>query len=102
MPGKPKFVVLIEFDTAQADRFELMHRVRNYGEDLWHAFRENPRIIVEFDVIDAAWDRLHFTVTSELLAKRASKVAEDLLRKANLVASVSIPSCARGNGSKLV
>lgn len=90
MPRKPKFTIVIEFDRDQADRYDLMLRVRHYGDDLWRAFRDEPRVTVDFDVVDTAWDRVHFVTTSKIIAKRAAKIAEDLLQKANLTALVSV------------
>ena len=90
MSRKPLINIEIVFDASQATRQDLVDRVRNYGEELWRVFRDEPRVMVSFEAIDNALDRFHFTATSSILAKRAAKVAEELLSKHSLTAWVTI------------
>jgi hypothetical protein len=91
---KPPIKIGVVFDASQATRQDLVHRVENYGEDLWRVFRDEPRVMVSFDAI--ALDRFHFTATSSILAKRAAKVAEELLAKHNLIAAVTVSEWGHG------
>jgi len=90
MSKQPPIQIEIVFDASQAARPDLRHRVRNFGEDLWGVFRDQPRVTVSFDVIGNAVDRLHFTATSAILAKRAAKIAGRLLSDHNLIATVAV------------
>ena len=88
--SKPSITVSVVFDVSQDAGIFLRSRIPDYGEYLWTAFRDEPRITVSFEIIDAATGRLHFTATSVILAKRAAKVAEQLLLKHNLIGVVTI------------
>lgn len=90
MGQKPTYYVKLDFDPDKADRYELMSRVRDFGETVFHDMRDEPRFGFDFDVIDAAWTSLHFTATSEQLAKTAAKRVATLLAVANLTAKVTV------------
>jgi hypothetical protein len=92
MAQKSAFVIDIEFDPAQGLPEDLHPRIYYYGKDLWHAFRDEPRISLPFETIDRATDRLHFTATSVTVAKRAALVAKELLSEHKLVAKVTVPT----------
>lgn len=90
MGQKPTCYVKLEFDPHQADRHELMSRVRDFGETVFHDMRGEPRFGFDFDVIDAAWTSFHFTATSEPPAKKAAKRVSTLLADAKLNAKVTV------------
>lgn len=90
MGKKPTYYVKLDFDPDQADRYELMSRVRDFGETVFHDMRDEPRFGFDFELIDAAWTSFHFTATSEPLAKTAAKRVAGLLANANLTAKVTV------------
>lgn len=90
MGQKPTYYVKVDFDPDQADRYELMSRVRDFGETVFHEMRDEPRFGFDFNVIDAAWTSFHFTATSEPLAKTAAKRVVTLLVEANLIAKITV------------
>jgi len=87
---KPEFRIVIQFAKDQDDRFSLMHRVRNLGEDLWRDFRGEPRVIVELEMVDSAWDLLVLKATSATLAESVAERARILLKNGNLTATVTV------------
>jgi hypothetical protein len=61
-----------------------VHRVRNFGEDLWRALRDDRSATASLDEIDSATTRMHVVVRSTRQLKRVSKLIEGLLAEHNL------------------
>ena len=77
-------------DTSQAEQHVLLHRFRNFGEDLWRHFRDERRVSIDLKTIDRCVDRFRFGAKNPTVARRAVKVARDMLAEHNLTGSVTI------------
>jgi len=56
-------VIEIAFDERPGDE-TLVHRVRNFGEDLWRFFRTGEQAKIDLGAVDAATARLQLTVVA--------------------------------------
>lgn len=72
--------IVVHFPDVRPGDFELIHRVRNYGEELFREYRDTRKARVALDDIDAAINRISFEVVSPL-RKTAPVFARTLLRK---------------------
>jgi hypothetical protein len=80
--------ILIDFDLpAQArDRNILIHRVQNFGEELFHACKEDGWASVSLQEIDRATNQLCVTVRSTRRIRRISSMIDKLLDRHGLAA----------------
>lgn len=74
MPRK----IIIDFDT-QPGRRALVHRVRNFGEDLYRACREDGWAEISLDEVDRATNQLIVKVASARRERRIAAMIEALL-----------------------
>ncbi|OJX70665.1 MAG: hypothetical protein BGO93_03845 [Mesorhizobium sp. 65-26] len=51
-----------------------IHRIRNFGEDLWHSFREDKRVEVDLEEIDRAVSEIAYLVRPRFLKRSMSEV----------------------------
>ncbi|MCV3208560.1 hypothetical protein OHD62_27275 [Mesorhizobium sp. YC-39] len=51
-----------------------VHRIRNFGEDLWRGYRANNRIQIDLGEIDHATDEISFLVRDTFLNRRLTEV----------------------------
>jgi hypothetical protein len=51
-----------------------IHRIRNFGEDLWRSFRDNNRIEIDLGEIDEAIDEIAFLVRDTFLKQSMPEV----------------------------
>ena len=59
-----------------------LHRFRNFGEDLWRAFRDDDRVSLDIDEVDRAIT--HFTVKVHAWSKDIVRKIERMLVKHRL------------------
>ncbi|MEO5758647.1 MAG: hypothetical protein ABIQ51_17500 [Mesorhizobium sp.] len=70
-------VVRIRFhDWQKSD----LHRIHNFGEGLWRAFRHNKRVRIDIGEIDRCTDEITFSVRGAYL-RRAVREAETVMRE---------------------
>jgi hypothetical protein len=72
--------IIIEFD-PQPDRYALVHRVRNFGEDLYRVCREDGWAEISLDEVDRATNQLIVKVGSARRERRITAMIEALLAK---------------------
>ncbi|MER9289788.1 hypothetical protein [Mesorhizobium sp. M7A.F.Ca.US.010.02.1.1] len=70
-------IIRIKFRDGQASG---IHRIRNFGEDLWRTFRDNKRVSIDLGEIDRCIDEITFSARGPYV-KRAVKEAEMLMRE---------------------
>ena len=51
-----------------------IHRIRNFGEDLWRSFREEKRVTVNLEEIDRAQDEIAYLVHGQFLRRSLTEV----------------------------
>ena len=51
-----------------------IHRIRNFGEDLWRSFREEKRITVNLEEVDRAQDQIAYLVHGQFLRRSLTEV----------------------------
>ncbi|MER9238374.1 hypothetical protein [Mesorhizobium sp. M0633] len=51
-----------------------VHRIQNFGEDLWRSFRDNNRIQIDLGEIDRAVDEITFLVRDTFLKRSLPEV----------------------------
>jgi hypothetical protein len=51
-----------------------VHRIQNFGEDLWRIFRDNRRVEIDLEEIDHAIDEITFLVRDTFLKKSLNEV----------------------------
>ncbi|MBZ9864338.1 hypothetical protein LB515_03020 [Mesorhizobium sp. CA15] len=51
-----------------------IHRIQNFGEDLWRSFRENKHVEIDLEEIDRAKDEIAYLVHSRFLRRSLSEV----------------------------
>jgi hypothetical protein len=73
----PRWIV-IDFDQERDPR-SLMHRVRNFGEDLYRACRDDGWAEISLDEVDRATDQLTVRVLSAKRERRIAAMIERLL-----------------------
>jgi hypothetical protein len=73
----PRWIV-IDFD-QERDARSLMHRVRNLGEDLYRACRDDGWAEISLEEVDRATDRLTVRVLSAKHVRRVATMIEKLL-----------------------
>jgi hypothetical protein len=73
----PRWIV-IDFD-QERDPHSLMHRVRNFGEDLYRACRDDGWAEISLADVDRAMDRLRVRVRSSKRERRIAIMIERLL-----------------------
>ncbi len=57
-----------------------IHRIHNFGEDLWRTFRDNKHIIIDLGEIDESVDEITFSARGRYV-RRAVKEAEMVMRE---------------------
>jgi hypothetical protein len=57
-----------------------IHRIRNFGEDVWTAYRENRRVYVDLDQVDSATDRIRLEVRRGEVARVRKDLAKIIER----------------------
>ncbi|PZV36028.1 hypothetical protein [Mesorhizobium kowhaii] len=57
-----------------------IHRIRNFGEDLWRTFRDNKRVSIDLGEIDRCVDEITFSARGSYV-RRAVKEAEVVMRE---------------------
>ena len=72
--------IIIDFD-AEPDERALVHRVRNFGEDLYRACRDDGWAEVSLDEVDRATNQLIVKVGSAQRECRIAAMIEALLAK---------------------
>jgi hypothetical protein len=80
--------LLIDFDlpALAKDRNALIHRVRNFGEELFHACKEDGWASVSLQEIDRATNQICVTVRSTRRIRRISSMIDKLLDSHGLAA----------------
>ncbi len=51
-----------------------IHRIRNFGEDLWRSFREDKQVEVDLGEIDRAVDEVTYVVRRRFLKRSLTEV----------------------------
>lgn len=51
-----------------------IHRIHNFGEDLWRSFREDKRVEVDLEEIDRAVSEIAYLVRPRFLKRSMSEV----------------------------
>ncbi|RWM30203.1 MAG: hypothetical protein E5Y01_19650 [Mesorhizobium sp.] len=51
-----------------------IHRIRNFGEDLWRSFRDNKQVEIDLTDIDRAKDEIAYLVHGRFLRRSLSEV----------------------------
>ncbi|MDX8532592.1 hypothetical protein RFM41_34095 [Mesorhizobium sp. VK25A] len=51
-----------------------IHRIRNFGEDLWRRFRDNKHVEIDLKEIDRAKDDIAYFVHARFLRRSLSEV----------------------------
>ncbi|RWL20071.1 MAG: hypothetical protein E5X64_36340 [Mesorhizobium sp.] len=51
-----------------------IHRIQNFGEDLWRSYRANNRVQIDLGEIDRATDEIVFMVRDTFLKKSLTEV----------------------------
>ncbi|AZN99615.1 hypothetical protein EJ066_22205 [Mesorhizobium sp. M9A.F.Ca.ET.002.03.1.2] len=51
-----------------------IHRIQNFGEDLWRSYRANNRVEIDLGEIDRARDEIIFLVRDTFLKKSLTEV----------------------------
>jgi len=72
--------IIIDFD-AEPDERALIHRVRNFGEDLFRACREDGWAEISLDEMDRATNQLIVKVGSARRERRIAAMIEALLAR---------------------
>jgi hypothetical protein len=72
--------IIIDLD-AQPDRHALVHRVRNFGEDLYRACREDGWAEISLAEVDRATNQLIVKVGSARRERRIAAMIQALLAK---------------------
>jgi hypothetical protein len=82
--------IVINFDMGP-DRFSDIHRIRNFGEDLYRHSRDDGWASIAIADVDRATDQLKISVRSARRIRRAVQMIEKLLAQHSLseMASVS-------------
>ena len=57
-----------------------IHRIHNFGEDLWRAFRHNKSVSIDIGEIDRCVDEITFSARSPYV-RRAVREAEVVMRE---------------------
>lgn len=57
-----------------------IHRIHNFGEDLWRTFRHNKRVIIDIGEIDRCVDEITFSARGPYV-RRAVREAEVVMRE---------------------
>ncbi|WP_192365140.1 hypothetical protein [Mesorhizobium mediterraneum] len=65
-----------------------IHRIQNFGEDLWRSYRANNRVQIELGEIDRATDEINFLVRDTFLQRSLAEVHR--LLKAHLMENEAI------------
>jgi hypothetical protein len=55
-----------------------VHRIRNFGEDLWRVLHENKRVEIDIGEIDRAIDEITYTVRGKFLRRTLAEVRHRL------------------------
>jgi hypothetical protein len=74
----------IAFDIG-VDTHDKIHRIRNFGEDLYRMSREDGLMSVSLDDIDRATNELRIKVFSKRKVRRVASAVEALLKEHHLV-----------------
>jgi hypothetical protein len=79
--------LLIEFEPGHT------HRIRNFGEALYSAFKEDDYALIALEEIDRATTQLHVRVRVNRQVRRISRLIQNLLERHHLVdiAQISEP-----------
>jgi hypothetical protein len=88
--------IVIDFDT-QPDRHALVHRVRNFGEDLYRACREDGWLEISLDEVDRATNRLIVKVRSARRERRIAAMIEALLAKHSFTSKACLQHVQEGD-----
>ena len=57
-----------------------IHRIRNFGEDLWRTFRHNKHVSIDIGEIDSCVDEITFSARGPYV-RRAVREAEMVMRE---------------------
>jgi len=77
--------IVIDFH-GEAAQSSLTHRVRNFGEALYHAFMKEGIAAISLEEVDRATTQLRVTVKSARKVRRVSSLIEELLDQHHLAA----------------
>jgi len=73
---RPQLVISFAGDAADT---KLVHRVRNFGEDLHRAFETRDDAAISLDEVDVATNELRVTVKSVSKVRRVAQFLEQVL-----------------------
>lgn len=90
MKSVQPLAIEVRIDPSQADRADLVHRFRNFGEDLWALLRGEGRVSIDLEAVDASLDHFRFSAANAIIAKRAVAAARELMAKHRLSGSVVV------------
>ena len=93
-------VIQIDFPEDSGDGV-LVHRIRNFGEDLWKEYRDSDDAEVNLDAVDRATTRLEIVIRSPAYKDSALACARKLLRDHNLSEIADLRSTERDEPSKV-
>lgn len=84
--------ILIRFPTDQADEPSLIHRLRNYGEDVYRYTRENGKGAGEvgLDEIDAAVTEFSIRGVANSKVRRLRKWVEEEAKRQHLLVQIEV------------
>jgi len=81
--------IVIDF-TLGPDRNSDIHRIRNFGEELWAACRADGWSSISLNDVDRATDQLIVAVRSARRVRRTVQMIEELLAKHHLASIVRV------------
>ena len=59
----------------------MIHKIRNYGEDLFHEFSTSPMATIDINAVDRATNRLCVVVTRDRYKTRTVRLIEKVLSR---------------------
>lgn len=89
---RPMRTILIRFPTDQADELILIHRLRNYGEDVYRYTRDNGKGVGELDLdeVDAAVTEFSIRGVAQSKVRKLRKWVEDEAARQNLLVTTEV------------
>jgi hypothetical protein len=78
--------ILIRLPTHQSEQFSLIHRLRNYGEDVYRYTRDNDKGVgeVDLDEVDAATTEFSVRGVADSKVRRVRQWLEEEAARQNL------------------
>ena len=81
--------IVIDFDPTQGSS-TFIHQLRNFGEDLWRACKEDGWASIDLADVDRATNQLTVTVSSSRRVRRTVAMTNKLLERHFLASYASV------------